>query len=51
MIARIWTGWTETARAADYETYMNEVALAGYTGVPGNQGVLIRLDLRAGWKV
>lgn len=41
MIVRSWTGWTETAKSAEYEAYMHEVALDGYTNVPGNRGVLM----------
>jgi heme-degrading monooxygenase HmoA len=41
MIVRSWTGWTERERAAEYEAYMHEVALAGYTEIPGNRGVLM----------
>lgn len=41
MIARTWTGWTENARAAEYEDYMHEVALSGYSDVDGNLGVLM----------
>ena len=36
MIARSWTGWTQSARAAEYERYMQEVALPGYSHVDGN---------------
>jgi heme-degrading monooxygenase HmoA len=41
MIVRSWTGWTEKAKAAEYEAYMHEVALDGYTDIPGNRGVLM----------
>jgi heme-degrading monooxygenase HmoA len=41
MIARTWTGWTENTRAGAYEDYMRDVALPGYTDVPGNLGVLM----------
>ena len=41
MIARIWTGATRSADADAYERYMREVALPGYAGVAGNQGVLM----------
>jgi heme-degrading monooxygenase HmoA len=41
VIARRWTGWTDNARAGAYEDYMREVALPGYTDVPGNLGVLM----------
>lgn len=46
MIARTWTGWTEHDRADEYEQYMHEVALPGYSHVDGNLGVLMmRRDL------
>lgn len=41
MIARTWTGWTENDRADEYEQYMHEVALPGYSHVDGNLGVLM----------
>jgi hypothetical protein len=41
MIVRSWTGWTESARAGEYERYMHEVALPGYAQVDGNLGVLM----------
>ena len=45
-VVRIWRGWTEAARSAEYAAYMRETALPGYAGVPGNIGVLmLRRDL------
>lgn len=41
MIVRTWTGWTETAKAAAYQEYMQEVALTGYSATQGNRGVLM----------
>ncbi len=41
MIARIWSGATETRDAAEYEHYMHRVALPGYADVPGNRLVLM----------
>jgi heme-degrading monooxygenase HmoA len=41
MIVRIWTGATRAADADAYESYMREVALPGYAGVPGNSEVLM----------
>ncbi|MGH3328150.1 MAG: antibiotic biosynthesis monooxygenase family protein [Streptomycetales bacterium] len=35
----MWRGWVARDGADAYEAYMNEVALAGYAGVPGNRGV------------
>jgi heme-degrading monooxygenase HmoA len=49
MIVRSWTGWTEKSRAAEYERYMREVALPGYSTTPGNLGVLmLRRDMGEG---
>ncbi len=49
MIARMWTGWTNTDQARGYESYMHEVALDGYGDIPGNRGVLmLRRDLGDG---
>jgi heme-degrading monooxygenase HmoA len=45
-VVRIWRGWTEAERSAEYAAYMRETALPGYAGVPGNLGVLmLRRDL------
>ncbi len=41
MVVRTWTGWTRTADADAYAAYMDEMALPGYTGTPGNRGVLM----------
>lgn len=41
VIVRSWTGWTANDRAADYAAYMGEVALPGYTKIPGNRGVMM----------
>jgi heme-degrading monooxygenase HmoA len=41
MIARVWTGWTRTTDAAEYQAYMHQVALPGYSGIAGNRGVLM----------
>lgn len=41
MIARIWSGEVEEADAADYDAYMREVALDGYTRIDGNRGVFM----------
>ncbi len=49
MIVRSWTGWTATGNAADYQEYMQEVALPGYSAIHGNRGVLmLRRDLDDG---
>ena len=41
MIARIWTGATRDEDADAYEEYMREVAVPGYTGVPGHRTLLM----------
>jgi heme-degrading monooxygenase HmoA len=41
MIARVWTGATETSNADAYERYCERVALPGYAAVEGNQAVLM----------
>ncbi len=39
MIMRVWRGWTRPEDAADYERYMNEMALPAYGNVEGNVAV------------
>ncbi|MGH3326341.1 MAG: antibiotic biosynthesis monooxygenase family protein [Streptomycetales bacterium] len=39
MVIRMWRGWVARDNADAYQDYMNEVALEGYAGVPGNCGV------------
>src|SRR5260221_14374205 len=41
MIARIWTGATRDENADAYEEYMREVAVPGYTNVPGHRTLLM----------
>jgi heme-degrading monooxygenase HmoA len=41
MIARIWTGATRDEDADAYEEYMREVAVPGYTNVPGHRTLLM----------
>jgi hypothetical protein len=41
MIARIWTGATRDQDADAYEEYMREVAVPGYTDVPGQRTLLM----------
>lgn len=41
MIARIWTGATRDEDADAYEEYMREVAVPGYTNVPGHRALLM----------
>lgn len=41
MIGRIWRGWTRTDDADAYREYMAQVALPGYTDVPGNLAVYL----------
>ncbi len=57
MIVRIWRGWTRTDDADAYREYMAQVALPGYTDVPGNLAVYlvccrepVRIDVTAGTK-
>jgi heme-degrading monooxygenase HmoA len=49
MIARTWRGWVETARAAEYEQYLDRTGLSEYAATPGNLGAhLLRRDLDDG---
>jgi heme-degrading monooxygenase HmoA len=41
VVVRTWVGWTAEEKADEYEAYMHQVALGGYTSVPGNLGVLM----------
>jgi heme-degrading monooxygenase HmoA len=41
VIARIWTGATGDEDADAYEEYMREVAVPGYTNVPGHRALLM----------
>ena len=41
MIARIWTGATRDEDADAYAEYMREVAVPGYTNVPGHRTLLM----------
>ncbi|MET0425101.1 MAG: hypothetical protein ABW046_14545 [Actinoplanes sp.] len=36
MIARMWRGWVETARAAEYVDYVTTTGIAEYRSTPGN---------------
>jgi len=36
MIARMWRGWVETGRAADYVRYIQDTGIAAYRATPGN---------------
>ncbi|GAA5054164.1 heme-degrading monooxygenase HmoA [Thermocatellispora tengchongensis] len=40
MIMRVWRGWTRTADAAEYAAYLLKTGYVGYTGTPGNLGVV-----------
>lgn len=45
MIARMWRGRTDRARADAYEDFLRRTAYPDYGGVPGNRGWhLLRLD-------
>jgi hypothetical protein len=39
LIARIWTGRTELARADDYTRYLYEAGITKIAAIPGNRGV------------
>ena len=41
MIARIWNGATRDEDADDYEQYMRETAVPGYTAIPGHRTLLM----------
>jgi heme-degrading monooxygenase HmoA len=41
MIARIWTGATRDEDADAYEEYMHQVAVPGYTNIPGHRTLLM----------
>jgi hypothetical protein len=41
MIARIWTGATRDRDADAYQEYMREVAVPGYSDVPGHRALLM----------
>jgi heme-degrading monooxygenase HmoA len=41
MIARIWRGRTQAAKADDYLDYLEATGLKEYAGTPGNQGVRV----------
>ncbi|MEU8659522.1 antibiotic biosynthesis monooxygenase family protein [Actinoplanes philippinensis] len=36
MIVRMWRGWVETGRAAEYVRYIEATGLAGYRSTAGN---------------
>ena len=45
MIARMWRGWADHDKAADYETHFNEEVQPTLRGVPGCHGAyLLRRD-------
>jgi heme-degrading monooxygenase HmoA len=39
LIARIWQGRTEAARAEEYTTYLYEAGIRKIAAIPGNRGV------------
>jgi heme-degrading monooxygenase HmoA len=41
MIARIWHGVTEAAKADEYLDYLNETGVPDYRGTEGNRGVYV----------
>src|SRR5205807_10173236 len=44
LIARIWQGRTQAARAEEYTTYLYEAGVTKIAAIPGNRGVqMVRL--------
>ncbi len=41
MIARVWRGWTQAARAGEYVDYLNRTGVPELRGTPGNSGVYV----------
>jgi heme-degrading monooxygenase HmoA len=41
VIARTWTGWTNSADAERYVDYLNETGVPGLAGTEGNRGVYV----------
>lgn len=41
MIARIWHGMTEAAKAEEYAEYMEQTGVLDLAATPGNQGVFM----------
>lgn len=39
LIARIWHGQTQAAKAEEYTTYLYEAGIRAIAGIPGNRGV------------
>lgn len=48
MIARLWRGVTEAAKAEAYARYLEETGLREYRATPGNRGVLVLRRQEAG---
>lgn len=48
MIARIWHGMTEAAKAEEYAEYMNKTGVPDLAATPGNQGVTMLRRLEGG---
>jgi heme-degrading monooxygenase HmoA len=49
VIARVWRGWVNTSRAAEYVQYINATGMAEYLGTPGNLGAqMLTRDLGDG---
>jgi heme-degrading monooxygenase HmoA len=49
VIARIWRGWVETARADQYVAYIERTGIAEYRDTPGNLGAqMLTRDLGDG---
>jgi heme-degrading monooxygenase HmoA len=41
MIARIWRGATDAAKADEYLAYLHETGMRAYRATPGNQGAWV----------
>ena len=41
MIARVWRGWTESARKDDYIAYLGRTGVPELRATPGNRGVYL----------
>lgn len=47
MIARTWHGRVRTAKADEYETFLERTGLADYATMPGYRGVLMPMSSRS----
>jgi heme-degrading monooxygenase HmoA len=44
MIARVWHGRTDVARADEYTKYLQQTGVTDLRRIPGNRGVLVLCD-------